>query len=347
MNKQKLVNHYTNKNILITGGASFIGSHLTELLLSCGANIKVIDDLSSGSKSNLQSIVNEIKFTKGDVRDEYLIQKELKGIEVVFNLAAMHGGRGYIETHPVESLNNIVLDHTLFSAASKNSVHQIIHASSACVYPTNLQDSDTNRNQLIESDANFLEPGKAFSDGEYGWAKLMGELQLEAFNKQYGITGVAARIFTAYGERENETHAAIALLAKAILKLDPYPIWGNGKQTRNFTYVKDTVYGLALAGTLESGFETLNVGSSKHNTVLELCDVIFSTLEWRPKSFDFQLEKPVGVKSRSSDNTKIKQLFDWEPNTSLEEGVGNTAEWYLDNLDYVKLQNLEYLLLER
>lgn len=344
---QKLKNYYRNKNILITGGASFIGSHLTELLLSLGANIKIIDDLSSGSETNLRNVVNEINFITGDVRDEDIIEKELKNIELVFNLAAMHGGRGYIETHPVESLNNIVLDHVLFSSACKNSVHQIIHASSACVYPTNLQSSDIDRNLLIESDANFKEPGKAFSDGEYGWAKLMGELQLEAFNKQFGLNGVAARIFTAYGERENETHAAIALLAKAILKLDPYPIWGNGKQTRNFTYVKDTVYGLALAGTLESGFETLNIGSSEHNTVLELCDVIFNTLGWSPNSFDFQLDKPVGVKSRASDNTKIKRLFDWEPNTSLEEGVKNTAEWYLNNLDKAKLQNLETLLLER
>ena len=257
------------------------------------------------------------------------------------------GVEGYIETHPVESLNNMVLDHVVFSASCTNSVEKIVHASSACVYPINLQSSESERNYLSESDANFTEPGKAYSDGEYGWAKLMGELQLKAFHKQYGITGIASRIFTAYGERENETHAAIALIAKGVLKLDPYPIWGDGKQTRNFTYVKDTVYGLALSGTLKEGFESINIGSSQHNTVMELCEEIFKVLDWWPNEFDFQLDKPVGVKSRASDNTKIKNLFNWEPTINLKDGIHNTIEWYLKNLDVNKLKNLEELLLER
>lgn len=339
--------YYKNKKILITGGSSFIGSHLTELLLELGADITIIDDLSSGRLTNLKRIAEDIKFIQGDVREESLIKNYTKNTEIVFNLAAMHGGRGYIDSHPVESMNNMVLDHTVFNASCRNGVEKIVHASSACVYPINLQNSEVERNYLKESDANFDEPGKAFSDGEYGWAKLMGELQLKAFHKQFGITAVASRIFTAYGERENETHAAIALIAKAILKLNPYPIWGDGKQTRNFTYVKDTVYGLALSGTLENGFETLNIGSNQHNTVMDLCNHIFNVLDWQPDSFDYQLDKPVGVKSRASDNTKINNIFNWEPNTSLRIGVENTVNWYLSTLDREKLKNIESLLIER
>ena len=345
--QQNIQKYYLGKNVVITGGASFIGSHLAELLLSLDANVKIIDDLSSGNKNNISEIKNDLNFIEGDVRDESLVESEFKNTDVVFNLAAMHGGRGYIETHPVESVNNMVLDHVVFSASCKNNVEKIVHASSACVYPVNLQSSESERNYLSESDANFTEPGKAFSDGEYGWAKLMGELQLQAFHKQYGVTGIASRIFTAYGERENETHAAIALIAKGVLKLDPYPIWGDGNQTRNFTYVKDTVYGLALSGTMKEGFESINIGSSQHNTVMELCEEIFNALDWKPNKFDFQLDKPVGVKSRASDNTKIKNLFDWEPTINLKEGVKNTVEWYLSNLDINKLKNLEELLLER
>mgnify|MGYP000893548211 FL=1 len=345
--QNSIENYYLSKNIVITGGASFIGSHLAELLLSLGANVKIIDDLSSGNKDNILEIEKDLIFIEGDVRDEDLVKSQFKNTDIVFNLAAMHGGRGYIETHPVESLNNMVLDHVVFSASCTNSVEKIVHASSACVYPINLQSSESERNYLSESDANFTEPGKAYSDGEYGWAKLMGELQLKAFHKQYGITGIASRIFTAYGERENETHAAIALIAKGVLKLDPYPIWGDGKQTRNFTYVKDTVYGLALSGTLKEGFESINIGSSQHNTVMELCEEIFKVLDWWPNEFDFQLDKPVGVKSRASDNTKIKNLFNWEPTINLKDGIHNTIEWYLKNLDVNKLKNLEELLLER
>lgn len=345
--QNSIENYYLSKNIVITGGASFIGSHLAELLLSLGANVKIIDDLSSGNKDNILEIEKDLIFIEGDVRDEDLVKSQFKNTDIVFNLAAMHGGRGYIETHPVESLNNMVLDHVVFSASCTNSVEKIVHASSACVYPINLQSSESERNYLSESDANFTEPGKAYSDGEYGWAKLMGELQLKAFHKQYGITGIASRIFTAYGERENETHAAIALIAKGVLKLDPYPIWGDGKQTRNFTYVKDTVYGLALSGTLKEGFESINIGSSQHNTVMELCEEIFKVLDWWPNEFDFQLDKPVGVKSRASENTKIKNLFNWEPTINLKDGIHNTIEWYLKNLDVNKLKNLEELLLER
>ena len=345
--QNSIENYYLSKNIVITGGASFIGSHLAELLLSLGANVKIIDDLSSGNKDNILEIEKDLIFIEGDVRDEDLVKSQFKNTDIVFNLAAMHGGRGYIETHPVESLNNMVLDHVVFSASCTNSVEKIVHASSACVYPINLQSSESERNYLSESDANFTEPGKAYSDGEYGWAKLMGELQLKAFHKQYGITGIASRIFTAYGERENETHAAIALIAKGVLKLDPYPIWGDGKQTRNFTYVKDTVYGLALSGTLKEGFESINIGSSQHNTVMELCEEIFKALDWWPNKFDFQLDKPVGVKSRASENTKIKNLFNWEPTINLKDGIHNTIEWYLKNLDVNKLKNLEELLLER
>ena len=227
---EKNLNKYNSKNILVTGGASFIGSHLVELLLKSGANISVVDDMSSGRAENLLEVDKDINLIIGDVRNPDVISKEMKKVEIVFNLAAMHGGRGYIETHPVECMNNMLLDHIVFETAVKNGVETIVHASSACVYPTNLQDKEEDRYLLAEEDANFEEPGKAFSDGEYGWAKLMGELQLNAFHKQYGINGAAARIFTAYGERENESHAAIALIAKALLKLDPYQF---GKWTTN------------------------------------------------------------------------------------------------------------------
>ena len=208
------LNSYKNKKIVITGGASFIGSHLAQLLLENNAKRTIIDNLTSGTKENINQILSDIEFINGDVREKDIIDKALKGNEMVFHLAAMHGGRGYIDTHPVECLNNMTLDHTVYDSAVRNDIQNIVHASSACVYPTNLQDSEIDRGLLKEDQANFEEPGKAFSDGEYGWAKLMGELQLNAFIKQYDLTGTSARIFTAYGERENESHAVIALIAQ-------------------------------------------------------------------------------------------------------------------------------------
>jgi nucleoside-diphosphate-sugar epimerase len=343
----RLTQFYANRRVLITGGASFIGSHLAELLESAGAVITVADDLSSGRLDHLASIKSRIRFLKGDLRDRRFSDAAADGQQIVFHLAASHGGRGYIETHPVECVNNMVLDHTMFAAACAAGATKIVFASSACVYPTTLQNDKTRRLLLNENDANFDEPGKALADGEYGWAKLMGELQLRAFCKQFRISGIACRIFTAYGERENESHAVIALVAKAAARLDPYPIWGDGLQTRNFTYVQDTVTGMALAGATLSGFEVINVGTDCHHTVLELIDEIFSHMNWRPREIQKQLDKPVGVNSRAADVTKCRERLNWGPSYCLREGVGRTVGWYLGSHQSRDIQELEIRLMER
>lgn len=343
----RLDRYYANRDLLVTGGASFIGSHLVELLLRSGARVRVADDLSSGKLENLAAVAGDVEFLEGDLRDSGFATRACEGQEVVFHLAAQHGGRGYIDTHPVECVGNMGLDFTVFDAAVRAGAEKIVHASSACVYPTTLQANESDRNLLREDDANFEEPGKAFSDGEYGWAKLMGELQLRAFVKQYGISGVACRIFTAYGERENESHAVIALIAKAAMRLDPYPIWGNGLQTRNFTYVLDTVMGMALAGAVLEDFETINVGSPHHHTIMELIDEVFQVLEWRPREIHRELDKPVGVKSRAADVEKCRRLLGWAPEWSLADGVARTTRWYLEQYEERDRDRFETLLMER
>ncbi len=337
---------YEGRRVLVTGGASFIGSHLTELLVASGADVMVADDLSSGRLEHLASIRDEIAFERGDLRDAAFARRMCDGASFVFHLAAAHGGRGYIETHPVECLNNIVLDHTVFTAAADAGAEKVVFASSACVYPTHLQASDDERLLLRESDAGFDEPGTTSPDGEYGWAKLSGELQLRAFHSERGMSGVACRIFTSYGERENETHAVIALIAKAVARLDPYPIWGNGLQTRNFTYVHDTAMGLALAGARLEGFATINIGSSQHHTIVDLLDEIFRAVGWRPKAIHRELDRPVGVRSRAADVSACETRLGWRPVVSLADGVARTASWYAGALD-VRPQDLERSLLER
>jgi nucleoside-diphosphate-sugar epimerase len=343
----RLARAYNRRRILVTGGASFIGSHLTELLVQSGGELTVADDLSSGKRSNLDTIASNITFLEGDLRCPDFAAAALGGQEVVFHLAASHGGRGYIDTHPIECTNNILLDHVVFAAAANAGVRKIVQASSACAYPTNPQVDENSRLLLKEVDANFEEPGKAFADGEYGWAKLMGEFQLRAFYKQKGICGVACRIFTAYGERENESHAVIALIAKAAAQLDPFPIWGDGLQTRNFTYVQDTITGMALSGAMLDGFEVINVGTETHNTILDLLEEIFRVVGWRPKVIEKQLDKPVGVKSRAADIIKCREKLGWVPSHTLREGVERTTTLYLNAFERRDAQTIERLLMER
>lgn len=338
---------FAGRRVLITGGASFIGSHLVELLLSSGATVRVADDLSSGRLSNLDAVASDVEIIIGDLRDPNFAAAAATGSDVVFHLAAMHGGRGYIETHPVECMNNMLLDHVVLKASAEADVGKFVHASSACVYPTSLQASAEDRLLLKESDANFDEVGGAFADGEYGWAKLMGEMQVRAFHKQFGFDGIACRIFTAYGERENPSHAVIALIAKTLAKMDPYPIWGDGSQTRNFTYVKDTVLGLALAAVGMSGFDVINVGSPVHTSINELIDVIFKTVGWTPAKIERQLDKPVGVLSRAADIAKSEAVLGWSPGTSIIDGVQRTVEWCRAAFGVEDLEKLELALMER
>jgi nucleoside-diphosphate-sugar epimerase len=138
----------------------------------------------------------------------------------------------------------------------------------------------------------------------------------------------------------------IALIAKAAARLDPFPVWGDGKQTRNFTYVHDTALGLALA-VLLTGFEVLKLGTAQHHTSLELLDVIFDHVGWRPERLDLQVDKPVGVRSRAADNTRIKTLTGWEPTTPLGVGMARTIDWYVQTTTPERLRDLGRLLMTR
>ena len=324
-----LENFYNNKDVIVTGGASFIGSNLVDLLLQFKANVKIVDDFSSGSLQNLLH-KNGLDVVPGDLRNLDFTHKQIKNAETVFHLAAIHGGRGFIEKYKQEMFANLTIDNNVFSAALKNGIKNMVHASSACAYPVTLQDSEGNRDLLFEYQASMERPELCFADGVYGWTKLIGEYQLQNHCADSGMRGRSARIFTAYGERENESHAAIALIAKALLKADPYPIWGNGQQTRNFTHVADTVLGLAFLGADETGpnFDVFNIGTSEHIKVIDFVREIFNQINWEPKKIDYQLDKPTGVSSRASSNYKILLKFGWEPNIGITEGLSRTVSWY-------------------
>jgi nucleoside-diphosphate-sugar epimerase len=327
-NYRELSSFYSQKKVTVTGGASFIGSHLVDQLLILGAKVTVLDDLSSGKLSNLQENEN-LEFVEVDLADRNLTNQYIGKGDVLFHLAAIHGGRGFIETYQKLMLANLAIDNNVFNAAVSQEFEMVVHASSACAYPLRNQSSSTDLKYLAEDMSEIGEGLESSADGVYGWTKLMGEYQLKTLSSDK-TRGRSARIFTAYGERENESHAAIALIAKGLLKIDPYPIWGTGDQTRNFTYVADTVLGLLFLGADSRGevFDAVNVGTSKHNTVLEFIEEIFAKTGWRPSKIDKQLDKPMGVASRASDNTKIRQLFGWEPETEIEVGISRTLDWY-------------------
>jgi UDP-glucose 4-epimerase len=339
--------NWKNKNVLVTGGASFIGSHLVDRLIELRSNVRVADNLSSGKLENLSQSIDEIEFIKGNLEDSDFAQKVMKDIDVVFHLAAEHGGRGYIDKHPAECVTNFILDGMVFKKAFKAGVDRICFASSACVYPTYLQE-EKNVVYLSEDMANPFVPGKANADLEYGWAKLMGEMTLKAYYKEYGLKCSSCRIFTAYGPRENETHSVIALIAKAFIEQDPYEIWGTGQQDRNFTYVSDIVNGLIHAcAKIENG-TPVNIGTHKHIKIKDIGEKIFDIIGWKPNEIFFDTSKPIGVFSRAADITNTKKLLQWEPKVSIEEGIRKTVDWYFSTKDREEIRsNFQKLIWER
>jgi UDP-glucose 4-epimerase len=336
---------WDGERVLVTGGASFIGSHLVEDLVEAGATVRVADDFSSGEPINLEAVRDEVKLVEGNLKNIEFADRATTDIDTVFHLAADHGGRGYISSYPANCATNMALDNIVFEAASKNGVDRITFASSACTYPTDIQQD---RTRLREDMISFEERGGAYADEVYGWAKLMGERSLQAYHEQYGVDASSVRIFTAYGPRENETHAIVALMAKAYAEQDPFQIWGDGEQTRNFTYVKDITRALRLAAENITDASAVNAGISDYITINEVAQAIFQRLNWEPDEIDHMTDKPVGVRHRAADTTRAKEVLGWEPEYTLQEGIDNTLDWYVNNRDkeYVK-ENLETLLHER
>ena len=329
-----------------------------DTLLKKGADVTVADDFSSGKLENLNYPLTKkgldkwehknLAVYRGDLKDRNFTRHMVDGVDVVYHLAALHGGRGYIDTHPAECSSNMILDQLVFEESCKAGVDRICFASSACVYPSYLQEQAGSSYLLKEDDADPFVRDKAFADLEYGWAKLMGEMALRAYHREYGMKTAAVRIFTAYGPRENETHAIVALIAKAFIKMDPYVIWGNGEQDRNFTYVQDIVDALVLASERIEDGSAVNAGRSDRLTINQTIKLVFELVGWEPKEIERDLSKPQGVTSRASNLTKARKVLDWVPKVSYRDGFKRTIDWYFANHSVAEVKsNLEKSLLER
>lgn len=316
---------WDGKRVLVTGGASFIGSHLVDTLINREARVRVADNLSSGKIENIQLPIEEgkVEFFRGDLLDPDFVQRSVKGTEIVFHLAADHGGRGYVDLHQVECASNLILDGQLFKICSEERVEKVVFASSGCVYP-NYKQVDPNEEIYLTED----QVGPPYdADNLYGWAKLMGELTLKAYHKQRGMKSASCRFFTVYGPRGVENHAVIAMIARAFVKQDPFEVWGDGNQVRNWTYVEDIVRGMTLAAERIEDGTAVNLGTMERIRVI---DAVKEVLRYTGHKAEivFQPDKPTGPLNRVADNSLTKKLLDWKPEVSFREGLHRTIDWY-------------------
>ena len=316
--------NWGNKKILVTGGASFIGSHLVEKLVQLGASVRVVDNLSSGKKEHIDE--NDVEFIEGNLLDPKVSEAATKGMNYVFHLAADHGGRGYIDSHQVECSTNMILDGMVFKAAYEAGCEKVIFSSSGCVYPTSLQ-MDTEKEVYLYED--MVKPPYE-ADDLYGWAKLMAELTLKAYYEQKGMKAALCRYFTAYGPRCSENHAVMAMIARAYLKKDPYEVWGDGEQIRNWTYIDDIVEGTILSAEKIDNATALNVGTMERIKVIDCAKGIFNYTNYKAR-IKLLTDKPTGPLNRVASNQKSKELLGWEPKVKFVDGLHKTIDWYFSS----------------
>jgi GDP-D-mannose 3',5'-epimerase len=319
-----------NDRILIAGAGGFIGGHLVKTLRQEGfEKIRAVD----------QKPISEWYQAFDDVENYALQLKELdacrkatKGVAQVYNLAADMGGMGFIELNKAACMLSVLINTHLLFAAKVAGVERFFFSSSACVYNAEKQ-KDPNVTALREEDAYPALP----EDG-YGWEKLFSERMSRHFREDFGLVTRIARYHNVYGPHgtyEGGREKAPAAICRKVIesKLSgnrEIEIWGDGKQTRSFTYITDCVKGSQML--MESDFaEPLNVGSSELVSIDGLVDIVEEIAGLKLKR-KYNLSAPKGVNGRNSDNTLIKKMFHWQPSTSLRDGLELTYRWIYDQM---------------
>jgi len=348
---------------VVTGGTGFIGSNLVKRLIEEGREVTVASSFSQGDDDNLLNLGIRVECQKVDLRDYSQALETVDGAQTVFHLAARIGNLEYLHGTNMAELAalqmNLLIDANVFRACLERKVKKIVYASSVAVYPMDKQyspgvvfsESDldlkaltscTQPTQQTTVTANYRLP-TVNPDGGYGWAKLIGELQL---NWMEGIDIGIARIFNIYGENEplgERAHAVGDLIRKAILyPNEEFIVWGSGEQTRDFLYVSDCVDALLR---LEKGASnppiTVNIGSGETVSIGTIAEKAVE-LSGKNIKIAYDSARSVGPISRTADIARARALLNWQPKVSLDDGLRRTYVWIQKRLGGQSISSICY-----
>ncbi|QIK75216.1 NAD-dependent epimerase/dehydratase family protein [Nocardioides piscis] len=316
-------------DVLVAGGGGFIGGHLVGRLLAEGRNVRSVDVKPVSDWHQVHADADN------QVQDLSLLDAAMsatEGVSEVYMLAADMGGMGFIENNKAACMLSVLTSTHMLTSAQAQGVERYFYSSSACVYPAGLQDT-AQVTALKEADAYPAMP----EDG-YGWEKLFSERMCRHFLEDFGLETRVGRYHNVYGPhgtweggREKAPAAVCRKIAlAAITGHHELEIWGDGEQTRSFTYIDDCLQGtdLVMRGTSP---DPVNIGSAELVTVNQLVDIV-EQIAGITCTRSYRLDAPLGVRGRNSDNTLIEERYGWAPSTTLLDGLETTYAWVHDQL---------------
>src|SRR5215469_519932 len=317
---------WSGKSVLVTGGAGFIGSHLTPALVAAGARVSVVDNLERGKKEALRAIWGEITFHKADLLDRRVVDRVCAGKDAVLHLASKVGGIGYYTQRPFEVLEaNLQMDGNVLDAVLACAVPFYFYASSAHVYPIELQ-RDAEAPPIREDQILPAHP-----ELSYGWAKLMGEKRIEyALAEEKPVRASVARVIGAYGPNQDfdlATGSAIPVFIRRAIEypgFGPFRVLGTGKETRSYCFVGDVVAGMMISIEQladERSVGPFNLGAEGRISIGELARTIIDISE-KEIAIEFDSSHLTLIWGQALDCSLASRLLrGWRPTVSLRDGL--------------------------
>jgi len=306
-------------NILVTGGAGFIGSSLADELIRRGAKVTIIDNLITGFRENLEEVEGDFEFIEGDIADSEIMGRAAKGIDFIFHEAALPSVPRSV-ANPLETHNACVNGtFNVLTAARDAGVKRVIYAASSSAYG--------DQESLPKVETMAPEPLSP-----YAAAKLAGEYYCQVFKTVYGLDTYSLRYFNVFGPRQNpssEYSGVISRFIDSFMKGGSPTIYGDGQQSRDFTYIANIVEAnmRALDATQGSG-QVMNVANGERVSLLELVEVMKTVTGRSDVTVDFQPERKGDVKHSQANNTRAKEWLGYTKLIGLEEGIKRTIDWW-------------------
>jgi UDP-glucose 4-epimerase len=293
--------------VLVTGGAGFIGSHLVKVLLRAGHFVRVLDNFSTGSMDNIVDVARDVEIVVGDVRDYSVVEKCVRGVDVVIHLAALIDVAESIERPDLYFEVNVIGTHNIAKAC--RGVNVLIFASSSSVYGDPLK--------IPIPEDHLLSPRSP-----YAASKAAGEALIQAFSSIYGYRPIILRIFNVYGPKQSRAYAGVVIeFIRRVLRREPPIIYGDGEQTRDFIHISDVIDAIMKAMSIERARGVFNIGSGKAVTINQLAKLILKTLNREDLKPVYAPPRPGDIKHSIADITKSRKILGFEPKISLEEGI--------------------------